>query len=69
MPALRNSSEIRGRAGRLLTVREVADRLAVCTATIYALCARGEIRHMRVSNAIRIHPDDLEAFIAGRRLA
>ena len=52
---------------RLLTVREVAERLAVSTATVYALCERGEIRHVRVSNAIRIQPDDLEAFIVGRR--
>jgi len=52
---------------RLLTVREVAERLAVCTATVYALVERGEIRHLRVSKAIRIHPDDLEAFIAGSR--
>jgi len=44
----------------------VAERLAVCTATVYALCERGEIRHLRVSNAIRVHPDDLKAFIAGR---
>jgi len=52
---------------RLLTVRDVAERLAVCTATVYALIERGEIRHLRVSNAIRIHPDDLEAFITGKR--
>jgi excisionase family DNA binding protein len=52
---------------RLLTVREVAERLAVCTATVYALVERGEIRHVRVSNAIRIHPDDLGAFITGKR--
>ena len=52
---------------RLLTVREVAERLAVCTATVYALVERGEIRHLRVSNAIRVHPDDLEAFIASVR--
>jgi excisionase family DNA binding protein len=42
---------------RLLTVREVAECLAVCTATVYALVERGEIRHLRVSNAIRIYPD------------
>ena len=65
-PVVRKSETVVG-AGRLLTAREVADRLAVCTATIYALCERGEIQHLRVSNAIRIHPDDLEAFIAGRR--
>jgi excisionase family DNA binding protein len=58
-------SESLGGAGRLLTVREVAERLAVCTATVYALVERGEISHLRVSNAIRVHPDDLEAFIAG----
>ena len=52
---------------RLLTVREVAERLAVCTATVYALCERGEIQHLRVSNAIRVCPADLEAFIVGRR--
>jgi len=33
-------------------VREVAERLAVCTATVYALVECGEIRHLRVSNAI-----------------
>jgi excisionase family DNA binding protein len=52
---------------RLLTVRDVAERLAVCTATVYALCERGELRHLRVSNAIRILLGDLEAFIAGKR--
>jgi len=65
-PVVRKSESANG-AARLLTVREVAERLAVCTATVYALCERGEIRHLRVSNAIRIHPDDLEAFIVGKR--
>jgi len=36
-------------------------RLAVCNATVYALCERGELRHVRVSSAIRIHPADLES--------
>jgi len=53
--------------GRLLTVREVAERLAVCTATVYAMCERRELRHLRVSNAIRVHPADLEAFISKKR--
>ena len=57
-----------GGAERLLNVREVAERLGVCTATIYGLCERGELPHLRVSNAIRIRPTDLEAFLArGRR--
>jgi len=47
----------------LLTVREAAARLRVSTATVYALCERGELRHVRVSNAIRLRVEDLEDFI------
>lgn len=47
----------------LLTVAQVAERLAVCRATVYALVERGELVHVRVSNAIRIAPDAVEAFI------
>jgi excisionase family DNA binding protein len=53
---------------RLLTVRAVAERLGVSTATVYGLCERGELPHVRVSNAIRIRPADLKAYLArGRR--
>jgi len=44
----------RATPARLLTAREVAECLAVCIATVYALCERGEIRHLRVSNTIRV---------------
>jgi excisionase family DNA binding protein len=55
-------------AERLLTVREVAERLGVCTATVYGLCERGELPHVRVSNAIRIRPAAVEDFLLqGRR--
>jgi excisionase family DNA binding protein len=37
-----------------LTVREVARRLRVSTATVYKLCARGELVHVRVLNVLRI---------------
>jgi hypothetical protein len=47
----------------LLTVREVAARLGVCTATVYTLCERGLVRHARVLNAIRVAPADLAVFI------
>jgi excisionase family DNA binding protein len=47
-----------------LTLREAAERLAVSTATVYALCDRGELPHVRISNAIRITPADLAAFLA-----
>ena len=39
---------------RLLTVGEVAKRLGVCRSTVYQLCERGELGHVRVSNAIRV---------------
>ena len=47
----------------LLTVRETARRLRVSTATVYLLCEQGELPHLRVSNAIRVRREDLEAFI------
>jgi excisionase family DNA binding protein len=52
-----------GRRDALLTVREVAARLGVCTATVYALCERGLLRHVRVLNAIRVAPGDVAEFI------
>jgi len=50
-------------AAVLLSVREAAARLGVCTATIYTLCERGELAHVRVLNAIRIAAPDLVAFV------
>jgi hypothetical protein len=51
----------------LLGVAEVARRLGVCTATIYSLCASGELVHVRILNAIRVAPTDLVSFIAIHR--
>ena len=39
---------------QLLTVREVAAKLRVCTATVYDMIEREELAHVRVSNAIRV---------------
>jgi excisionase family DNA binding protein len=50
---------------RLLSVREVADRLRVSRATVYGLCDRGELPHLRVSNAIRLRQEDVEGFVRG----
>jgi excisionase family DNA binding protein len=61
-PVVRNLDDLDSDPDRLLTVSEVAARLAVCCATVYALCDRGELRHIRVSSAIRIHPTDSESF-------
>jgi excisionase family DNA binding protein len=58
-----------GGRGNLLTVRAVAGRLGLSTATVYKLVAQGDIRHARVSNAIRIAPDDLATYLTRCRLA
>jgi excisionase family DNA binding protein len=51
---------------RLLSVREAAEALSVSAATIYALCRREEIPHLRISNAIRIPALVLERVRARR---
>ena len=48
---------------RLLTVPEVAERLHVSRKTVYALVRRRELSCARVSNAIRIRPEHLEAYL------
>jgi excisionase family DNA binding protein len=58
-----------GGAGALLTVRDVAAQLGVCTATVYRLVGEGQLPHVRVLNAIRVAPRDLEAFIEAQRRA
>ncbi|TMA86837.1 MAG: helix-turn-helix domain-containing protein [Deltaproteobacteria bacterium] len=44
----------------LLTVKEVAAYLHVSTETVYRLCALGELRHIRVLNAIRMASSDVD---------
>jgi len=48
-----------------LTVREVADTLKVCTATVYKIIDRGELPHMRVLNSVRVKRRDLVAYCEG----
>ena len=52
-------------APTLLTVREVSEYLRVSTATVYSLVGRGELPCIRVSNAIRVRREDLDAYLAG----
>lgn len=49
---------------RLLTVRDVAERLGVCRATVYAMVERGELPAVRIASAVRVHPADLAAFLS-----
>lgn len=53
-PSAGQGSEGSHGAPRLLTVKEAAAILRVSAATVYAMVARGELEHARVSNAIRI---------------
>ncbi|WAM30049.1 helix-turn-helix domain-containing protein [Myxococcus sp. NMCA1] len=50
-------------SGRLLTVREVAEPLKVCRVTVYRLCERGTLPHIRISNAVRVKAEALEQFL------
>ena len=52
-----------GRVGRVLTVKEVAAALGVCTATVYKLCSRGELSCFRAINSVRVREADLMAFM------
>ncbi|GAG41823.1 unnamed protein product, partial [marine sediment metagenome] len=58
---------LRGGAENLLTVRQVADRLGLCTATVYKLCEQADLVHVWISNAIRVAPADLAAFVEQQR--
>ena len=53
--------------GKLLTVRQVAALLGVCTATVYRMCEHGELPHFRVRNAIRLPVATLNAYLARAR--
>ncbi len=67
LPARCSLRALRSAVDDLLSVREVGRRLGVTTATVYKLAERGELPHIRISNAIRVAPADLAAYIASRR--
>jgi excisionase family DNA binding protein len=52
---------------RLLSVREVARILALSAATVYRLAREGALPHLRVGNAIRVHPDDVRRLTTAGR--
>jgi excisionase family DNA binding protein len=49
-----------------MTVAEVAKHLGVSRSTVYQLCERGELRHVRVSNAIRVLGEALTRYLASK---
>jgi len=51
----------------LLKAAEVAKILNISRSLVYRLIHTGEIPHIRINQAIRVHQDDLKNFIEGNR--
>src|SRR5207253_754557 len=51
-------------SGRLVSPKDAAERLGIKRSTVYTLCAKGELPHVRVGSLLRI---DLDAFLAMQR--
>jgi excisionase family DNA binding protein len=47
----------------LLTVKEIAVVLKLCTATVYKILDQGELPHLRVLNSVRVTRADLAAYM------
>lgn len=54
---------------RLLTLDDVCDRLQVSDATIRRLVRDGDLKVVRIGRAVRVRPEDLDAFIQDRLTA
>ena len=52
---------VQGPPVRLLTVREVAERLAVSTKTVYRLKSEGVLAYVKVRGSLRFGEDDLRS--------
>jgi excisionase family DNA binding protein len=52
---------------RLLTVADAAEITGVCTRWIRTQISQGNLKSHRFGRLVRITPEDLEAFIKGRR--
>lgn len=52
---------------RLLTMPEVADRLGMSSRWVRQMVADKQIASVRLGRAIRVFPEDVEAFARGRR--
>ena len=55
-------------AFNFLTVKEAAAHLRLCDKQVRRLIARGELPAHKFGRALRIGKDDIEAYVASRRL-
>ncbi len=53
-----------GATVRLLRIEDVAERLAVSRSMAWKLIAYGQLRSVRIGRAVRVRPQDLEAYVA-----
>ncbi len=53
-----------GATVRLLRIEDVAERLAVSRSMAWKLIAIGQLRSIRIGRAVRVRPQDLEAYVA-----
>jgi excisionase family DNA binding protein len=53
---------------RLLKTDEVADILQVSRSFAYQLMKRGEIPSVRIGNAVRVRPEELQRYISDKAL-
>ena len=49
---------------KLLTIREVADRLSISQSLAYRLVAEGKIRAYRIGGAVRVSEDQLSEYLS-----
>jgi len=52
---------------QLLTVRQVANLLGVCCATVYKWAAVGVLPHLRIVNVIRVRVEDVALLVMASR--
>ena len=52
---------------RLLTVKELASRLAMSVPWIYKACEHGALPYHRIGEAIRFDPGEIKAYLETRR--
>ena len=53
---------------RLLKASEVARILNISKSMVYRLMKNGKIPYVRINQAFRIHPEDLDKFLEGNRI-
>ena len=51
------------RSGRLISPKEAAERLGIKRSTVYLLCAKDELPHVRIGSLLRV---DIEAYLSLR---